>query len=114
MKNIDPSVYRLVDTYNINQVYLAERVFADEWKEAGGDSQIEKRLVGRLRNKIMGFGRMLPVEYNNLLNAISEIADDLRATVDSSISRRNEVRKEKIKKLLIDMDDQSLDDLLDS
>lgn len=112
LKNIDPELYRLIYTYNINQQYLAEKVFAEEWKHAGGDSKIEQALVGRLRNKLLGHGRLLPAEYAKLQQCLSEIADDMIVTVNNSLAKSHLEKKEKIRKLLEAMDDESLNDLL--
>lgn len=112
LKNIDPELYRLIDAYNINQQHIAARVFSEEWKHAGGDSKVEQTLIGRLRNKLLGHGRLLPAEYAKLQQCLSEIADDMIETVNNSLAKSHLEKKEKIRKLLEAMDDESLNDLL--
>lgn len=112
LKNTDPELYRLLSFYHINQRYLAEKVLAEDWNKVTKGEDEYKRLVGRFRNKVLGFGKLYPNEYANLQQALSEIADDIRHTVDESIAKRTLERKEKIQRLLENLDDEELNDLL--
>jgi aromatic ring-opening dioxygenase LigB subunit len=111
LKNIDPDLYRVLNVYNINQQYLAEKIFEEEWQNAQDDAT-KKKLIGRLRNKVLGFGNLLPREYLKLQQVVLSIGEDITNTVADSISRTHLERKEKIKRILEGYDDATLEELL--
>lgn len=98
LSEIDPNLLDAIKRMAISPSYMAKGMFEKEWNEE--DESLKLKLIGRLRNKLNGSGRLNIEELTKLQNILLDMANELKAVVQQSKQNKILQRKEKIKTIL--------------